>query len=82
MVLDTTAWLALAFQLAAFYLFPVLLWIGLRRRLRAGWRWIGLGALTWLCALPAIVAVPLGAVVAFGHDDPVRSRLIGGRRCR
>lgn len=69
---------ATIYQVATYYLFPVILWIVLTRRLDARWRMIGLGSLTWLTALPLIIGVPLVASLLLGGDDPTRSAIVWG----
>ena len=76
--LNGLAWAALAFQVCAYYLFPITLWIFLTRRLQVSWRFVRLGSVTWLSALPFIILVPLGASIAFGGGDATRMQLVWG----
>lgn len=76
--LNALAWAALAFQFCAYYIVPIALWVFLTRRLQVSWRFVGLGSLTWLTALPFIILVPLGASIMFGKGDAARMQLVWG----
>ena len=43
-------------QIAVMWLLPPLLWIFLTRRLKVSWRYVALGAATWLSAMPFLFA--------------------------
>lgn len=76
--LNAFAWMALAFQFCAYYLVPVAIWMFLTRKLQVSWRFVGLGSLTWLTALPFIILVPLGASMLLGNGDTSRMAIIWG----
>ncbi|MEM8534932.1 MAG: YhfC family glutamic-type intramembrane protease [Chloroflexota bacterium] len=76
--LSNVAISAMIFQTAAYYLFPLLLWFILRRRLGVSWRFIGLGTLTWLTALPFIIGVPMIVGMLLGNSDPTLRLIAGG----
>lgn len=58
LTISTAPIAAILFQAAAYYAFPMLLWIAVTRRLGVSWRFVGLGSLSWLTALPAIMGAP------------------------
>jgi uncharacterized membrane protein YhfC len=70
MPISVGAWVALLAQVAAFYLFPPVLWAATTRLLRVPWRWVGVGVLSWLSALPALLLVPLFVVGMLEPHDP------------
>lgn len=76
--LNLFAWSSLALQFIAYYIVPVAFWIFLTGNLRVSWRFVGLGSLTWLTALPFIILVPLGASAMFGNGDPTRFQIVWG----
>lgn len=58
-------------QLGSMFLFPLLLWVILTRSLSVSWKFVGLGGLPWLTALPFIIGVPLGATLLLGQQPLV-----------
>ncbi|MEZ4239888.1 MAG: YhfC family glutamic-type intramembrane protease [Myxococcota bacterium] len=78
MTLAPLDWLALGFQAACFYVVPATAAVVLVRRLHVRWRTLGLGALTWLSALPFLIGVPLVSVALLAGDDRQRAGLVWG----
>ena len=76
--LNPLAWSALIFQFVAYYVVPIIIWMFLTRRLGISWRFVGLGSLTWLTALPLIILVPLGANMLLGNGNPIQSQIVWG----
>lgn len=76
--LNAFAWGALILQFAAYFIAPLVIWFLLTRLLKVSWRFVGLGNLTWLIALPFIVVVPLLATTLFGGADPSNRQIVWG----
>lgn len=74
--LTSLAWSALIFQFAAYFIAPFIVWVFLTRKLRVSWRFVGLGSVTWLIALPFIVFVPMAATALLGGNDAMQRQLV------
>ncbi len=63
--------LALIYQIVVYLIVLLVAWGMLTRLLPARWKCVGLGALTWLTALPVIIGGPIAAAAVFGQTPLV-----------